>query len=204
LDELAPEAREEFEEHFFECAQCAQQVRDLATLRASAKVVLRERPQPREAAEPVKRRLERWLSGWWMQPGLGWAAACAMLLVATGATWQTVSLRKQMRPQAVASFVLRPETRGELTSIPAQNMGAFVLLEADLPGAAGELQWELRQANRASAVDQGVSGAPEPGASFKLLLPSSRLPAGEYNLSIRSAAGSGRPNQTWLYRFSMK
>ncbi len=39
LNELPPDEREEFEAHFFDCADCAQQIRDLSTMQASAAAV---------------------------------------------------------------------------------------------------------------------------------------------------------------------
>jgi hypothetical protein len=46
LGELTGEDREAFEEHFFACPECAQDVRDLAVFSANAKAIFRDRSGP--------------------------------------------------------------------------------------------------------------------------------------------------------------
>jgi anti-sigma factor RsiW len=43
LGELSPEEAEEFEEHFFDCEICAEDVRQASRARANLKEVLREK-----------------------------------------------------------------------------------------------------------------------------------------------------------------
>jgi len=44
LDELSPTERDEFEEHFFDCADCAIDVRAGSTLIEQGKIILAEEP----------------------------------------------------------------------------------------------------------------------------------------------------------------
>ena len=46
LDELTGQEREEFEEHYFNCAECAADVRAAFAFAANARAVLRESPEP--------------------------------------------------------------------------------------------------------------------------------------------------------------
>ena len=165
LGELANGKREQFEEHYFSCPECAQDVRDLATLAEGARVLLNSQPRN----EPAQRWVFRWLDAWrlpWLQPGTGLAWAGALLLVAMFAGYQTLQVRKLTRAQIPASFLLLPDTRGEATPVPVARIGQFFLLEADLPGASGNLQWDLRRAdsNRVMANDE----APAPAAGTAL------------------------------------
>ena len=73
--------------------------------------------------------------------------------------------------------------------------GPFVLLEADLPGASGELTWTVRGSDGGSAAT-GSAAAPEAGLLLKILLPRTCLPAGESTLTVRSDAGT-----EWVFRF---
>jgi hypothetical protein len=208
LNELSTEDREKFEAHFFECAECAQQIRDLSTMQASAAAVFRSAPEAPAKPEPVQHEEENWLTSlrmWWMRPSLAWAAACALLVVTAAIGWQFMALRNQMQPQIIASVMLRPETRGEVTAISPQRLGAFLLLEADVPGAAGRLSWELRKAGSTAIEMEGSGDAPEAGATFKLLAPAATLSPSEYQLTIRPAATNGTPaGGPWVYRFQIQ
>ena len=66
LGELAPELREQFEEHFFDCQECALDVRAGAALVEHSKVVLSE---PVAVSVPVPARAK---AGWlaWLRPAL--------------------------------------------------------------------------------------------------------------------------------------
>jgi hypothetical protein len=208
LDEFPPDQREEFEEHFFSCPECADDVRSLNLFRANAKVVLSEpASRLREYREQTwLQRMLQAISAGWSQPNYAWGTLAVILMVTTvTGGMRVVELNKQLQPQAITSFVLRPETRGDITAIAPQQLGPFVLLEADVPGAAGELSWEVEISGPArNVVFAGTAPAPPPGASFKLLLPSEKLGAGEYVLAISSpgAADSHEQNRR-LYRFKI-
>lgn len=201
LGELHDSEREEFEEHFFSCHECAQDVRDLAALTAGAKDVLAPSPK----AEPPKQRAtapvpdSRWFWLRW-SPNLAWAGALALMTIVAGtSTYQAARLRGLDRPQVVASVLLRPETRGAAVSIPVQRVGAFLLVEADLPGAAGELQWDLKLTGSEKIIERQPAPALPLGRSFKLLLPASMLAPGEYTLTVRPV--SGPSEKIWLFKF---
>src|SRR5713226_2601643 len=75
LEELTPEQRDAFEEHYFDCPECAKDVKAAAMLVANVKEVLRAEPAFQPAREP-----ERAHAGWfsWLQPAYGLAAALVL------------------------------------------------------------------------------------------------------------------------------
>src|ERR1700684_1771031 len=77
LDELTPEVRDEFEEHFFDCQDCATDLRATASFMDAAKTEFRINPVPKPgAASKNKSRLAfLWPSA------LVWSALAASLLV---------------------------------------------------------------------------------------------------------------------------
>ena len=201
LGELGDGEREQFEEHFFSCEECAQDVRDLSSVTQGAREVLKNQTK----AEPKQQRSSwGWLEGWrlpeWLLPGrLAWSGALAAALIFGG--YQTLQLRNTVRPQAIASVVVYPESRGAATAVPVEKLGAFLLLEADLPGASGKVQWELRKSDAKQVIVQDAAPAPPPGESFKVLLPSSFLAPAEYTLTVRPVTVS--PEKSWLFRFKV-
>ena len=210
LGELRNGEREQFEEHYFSCPDCAQDVRDLARLAEGACFVLNRQsgiePAPRTATAAIGARIRasRWVDLWrlsWLRlepvSSLAWAGALLALAVFGG--YQTLQVRKFTRPQVVTSFLLLPESRGQAAPVPAARIGEFFLLEADLPDSAGSLQWDLRRTDSNRAVANGEAEALAAGASFKVLVPSSVLPPAEYTLAVRPAGGAAK--KTRLYRF---
>jgi len=200
LGELHDIEREQFEEHFFSCPECAQEVRDLSTVAAGAKELL---GQPREV-EPPKRRAAAPATAWlwpWLRLSPNFAWGGALVLVALFSGYQTQRIRVAMRPQTLPAVLLLPETKGEEVSIPVQRIGAFLLLEADLPGSTGDVQWDLRQTSSGKVIGREAAPAPVHGASFKVLLPSSTLAPGDYTLTVHSSTvPSGR---SWVFKFKI-
>jgi hypothetical protein len=123
------------------------------------------------------------------------ASAVAALAVAGVTGYQNLQMRALLHAQSIVSVALQPATRGELPLVRSHPAGSFVLLEADVPRASGRLTWSLRPKDTGDILE-GTATAPEPGLSFKLLVPSADLRAPEYTLLVRSDAGT-----EWQFRF---
>jgi len=120
LGELSPELREEFEEHYVDCPECASDIRALARFSEVSKLVLEE-----EAGAQVPSAAERgsqrsWLT--WLRPVFA-APAIALLvaIVIYQATVTIPALKERAGAQSVAqvyesSFRVRGTTRGEIPS----------------------------------------------------------------------------------------
>jgi len=78
LGELSQVQREEYEEHYFDCAECAVDLQALATFADTTREVLRQEKANVLAAEPVPAR-----GGWlrWLQPVTAVPVFAALLLV---------------------------------------------------------------------------------------------------------------------------
>ena len=200
LGELRDEEREQFEEHFFSCSHCAQDVKDLCSVADGVKQL--PKPEPSQARSAL---------GWlprWIFPGAGvdslgrlaWAGALLVLLGVAG--YENFALRQAVRPQAIASIVVHAESRGDATAVPVEKLGAFLLLEADLPESSGMLQWNLRKVDSKVVVLQDSAAAPPSGETFKVLLPSSFLTPADYTLTVRQP--SMNPEKSWSFRFKVK
>jgi hypothetical protein len=196
LGELPETERDNFEAHFFECMDCASDIRVLSQLKEGARAaVMAEAPAP---AKPVKLSWrEKWTLSWFT-PGVAFAAIATLATTASLTSWQYMQLRGSGEPQTVASIMLRPETRGEVAKVDVSQAGDFQLLEADLPGATGDLKWQLQPEGSTESMAEGSGAAPQAGASFKILVPSHMVQRGTYRVVVRSADGV----RTWTFRFS--
>lgn len=193
LGELTCEERESFEEHYFTCPDCARDVEELDSLSRGIRAVGASLPE----------RPLRWtekLGQWWARPQVGFAAASAMLVLLTTSGYQALQLQRggSDEAEALQSYVLRPETRGEVPVLEAG--GKRVLVEVDLPGASGALRWTLR--GEADVVlAQGQAMAPPAGQTLKLVLPVQRLEGGSQFLVEFHGANS---EESYRFRFSAR
>lgn len=216
LGEMSLSEREAFEEHYFSCAVCAEDVRSAARFIDEAKDVLRH-GEPGNAAETSIRPLlsqtpaptgpvalpERQTpgrsgtdfgKGWldWLRPQIAVPALAALLLLIGFQNVATIpGLRQQLEeaqtPRMLASAVLRPQTRGAAATVMAPAGSPALLVFDLLETPASGLEFVIESSNDGVVLE--LSGAaPEPGRPVNLLIPELDLPAGLYTLVTNSAA----------------
>jgi hypothetical protein len=204
LGELTPTERDEFEEHYFDCVECAQDVRAGAMLRSNAKAVLAERTAP-ETERAGKRE------SWWQRlfsvrgPVLApYAVAAALALVTT---WQGLviipGLKSESEPQLVVTAALRGTVRGSDQTIVVPKDARFFQVTLDVnpdaPFAAYECAIVRGSASPMFTVT--APGGPTAPASLDLLLPATRFEAGEYVVVLRGRPDTAGANPVEIDRF---
>lgn len=132
LGELPPDLREQYEEHYFECAECAEDLKATLAFVGAAREVMREEPAPASAVQ--KERPAR--SGWatWFRPAIFVPAMAALVL---GIGYYSFSSRPKVgeitAPGQVLdsspSFGLRGGDRleNEKTVLQVRGKGSFQL-----------------------------------------------------------------------------
>jgi hypothetical protein len=205
LGELPEADRDQFEEHYFNCPECAEQVRSVAQLHANIIPVLAEDAKLQIVS--VAKKKPSWIDRLrlWQSSPMGAAACLATFLIMTSVIgYQAVEMRRQNAPQAVASVILHPQARGAAAVIGIQTSHSFLLLEADVPIASDQLKWEIRRVNSPDVLMKGIAPAPEPGGSLKLLLPASQISPGDYIVVIRSGQAAGAANPLMEATYSVR
>ena len=155
LNELSTESRERFEEHFFECQECAADVKSGALLIEEMKTALAKPPARSPAMQP-----ERGHSGWlgWLRPALTVPALVVLLAVIA---YQNLVSYPQLKMAANAPQVLpwasvnvsaRGATTPSITASKGQGFLLFVNIPpdakyssyiAELQGPSGKAEWTL-------------------------------------------------------------
>lgn len=199
LGELSAEMREAFEEHFFECRECALDLRASAAFIDEAKHQLAA-PEHSPAIPPLKPRPMRreWFS-WW-QPAFGVPAFAALLLVVAYQNFATIpSLRSAaLHPRLVPWTTLHVGTRaGSPLPVMATHKAGAVLL-VDIPDTAeyssfafalqdprGRQFWT--ETVQTSAMQNGQQ-------TLSLLIPGTGLQPGLYTLTIAENTAQGSPS----------
>jgi hypothetical protein len=185
LDELSPEQREQFEEHFFDCAECALDLRAASMFIQQSKRVLAEEQQT--AAPGLQ--LGKVKAGWrgWFRPAF--LIPVFALLLAVIAYQGTVMSRHPAiavdNPQVVPWTTINTRTRGTITPIirVARGKGFLLFLSippdrrysryvAELYNPGGKREWSLT-----------IEGKPDQD-SFAVQIPPKEREAGTYSMSL--------------------
>jgi len=212
LDELDPELREGFEEHFFECQECALDVRSGTAFVEHSKVVLAT-PVATPSREFVPRpKLGWWRGPNWLRPAL-LVPVLAVLLAVVG--YQNLVIFPKMKgplaagnsPELLASASLINVTRGNSNQpvVAARSGQAFLLYvdvapdsrfssyQAELLGPAGNSEWSLAIPSE-KAKD-----------TLPIRVPPPRDGAGKYTLVVRGVNGGDQAGvEVGRYPFELK
>jgi hypothetical protein len=191
LAELDAEAREEFEEHFFDCPECALDVGAGAQFVADSKVVLTESSAP----VPVRATPERVSGGWfaWLRPAFA-APALALLLVVAG--YQNLVTLPRLRsdasqPQVLPSASVSVETYGggSPTVVPA-GKGLVLFVRTPLDGLYARYTAELHSPG--GKLEGSFAIAATPGQDqWTVVIPSVPREAGIYTIAVHGITAAG-------------
>jgi hypothetical protein len=203
LEEMSELERHAFEDHYFSCGDCAEDVRLGALMREGAKAGFMDAAKAEPVVSLAGAKAARAKTVWRASVVLPWAAAAALALVAG---YQSLMLApgqdRRIQAQALSPVTLRPASRGAepVVALPAGT--AAIALAVDVGAGGGpDLAYDLRTVGGKSAASGRVV-APQPGAPLLLLIPAWTLtPAGHYILAIRRAADGDVLNE---YRFAVR
>jgi hypothetical protein len=215
LDELTPDIREAFEEHLFDCPECALDLRAGAAFVEAAKAQLPRLTGALPASIPSRSR-KPWIArgGWlrWLQPAFAVPAFASLLLVLGYQNLVTYpGLRAAAgQPRLLAWAPLHGATRGgALLTITADRRHG-VALPIDLPAQSspdayasycfdlydpqGKLAWT------------GAQAAPNVNDSqrLSLMIPGAMLQNGAYSLVVSGVGAHGEHTVIDRYAFDLR
>jgi|SRR5579862_1002430 len=199
LGEFSAEEREAFEEHYFDCAECAEDVRAAAAFRANATAVLRDKPMPL-AVRTERRNL--WREFFTFRPAMISLAANAVLLVGlVVAMRHTDVLHREIAdasaPRFYPQFGLAQNSRGDREKELTAG-DPFFAATVDLhPGQKFDRFSYQIQNEGGAVVAQGSVPAPagltaDTSSEHTLAVPVAALKPGRY-LFILSGIDHGQP-----------
>ncbi|MGA7767788.1 MAG: zf-HC2 domain-containing protein [Candidatus Sulfotelmatobacter sp.] len=207
LDELDSEVRDEFEEHYFGCPECALDIRAGAQFVTHTKTVLAKSAEPTPVrATPGPRPVVR---GWfaWLRPAFA-APALALLLAVVGYQNLVTYPRFQSelnQPQVLPAVSVNvgtwgaggpptpvPEGKGLLLFVRIPPDGAYVRYTADLYSPGGKLEGSFTIAP-AAGQDQ-----------WPVTVPALRRGAGTYTMAVHGINASGEKKDLGTTSFELQ
>lgn len=203
LNELDPDQLDRFEEHLFDCQECALDLRTAAMLVEQSKSMLTE-PGKIVPSEPVRKS-----AGWfaWLRPALA-VPAMAVLLAVVG--YQSLvsiphikeaSSHPEVLPWAslnIATFggenreVITAPGKGFLLFVRIPPDGTYVRYKADLYNPAGKLEWST---TFEATKDQD---------QWPITVPGNNLAAGTYTLKVSGVTAAGESKDLGRTSFDLK
>ena len=213
LGELDPRVREEFEEHFFGCVECARDVRAGAVFVDAAKDILSSESP---AAAPV-RAPQTQKPSWWalfLRPAFALPAVAFLLpFFVYQNAYMIPRMRSQLSranaPETLPSFSLlgansRGGTAVDIVTPRAKPLALFV----DIPPGQEFSSYACDVQDASGSIAFSVNVSPEEAKrTVTLLVPPSRLNAGNYVLVVRGYGSSqqgGAAAEVARYPFSLK
>ncbi len=214
LNELTPDTREAFEAHFFDCPECALDLRAGAAFVKESKAQLPgltgALPVPSRSGN-LRVKREWWLG--WLQPAFA-APVFATLLLVLG--YQNLVIYPALRasadqPRLLPWAPLHGATRGGAAptidadrrhgvalpvELPMQpSMGAYASYSFDLYDPQGKLAWT------------GVAAAPAGDAGdnqrLSLVIPGAMIENGAYTVAVSGVAAHGEHTEIDKYVFDL-
>lgn len=180
--ELSPGERDLFEEHFFECAECAEEVRWGQIFAANARAVAREVP----AGAPLRKPFE-WWGAWLPRPALALSLAANIVLIA-GFGWSVLTRASVPGPRFVPAYFAPPPSRGaqEPRTVPAG--ATAIAVHFPVPDRTyASYSYEILDATGSRAASGTVPAPATSEDELYLIIPVSGLSAGDHVLAVRGA-----------------
>jgi hypothetical protein len=213
LDELTPDAREEFEDHLFDCPECAQDLRAATAFVDEAKIQLPtltdNLPAPPSAGvgRPKVKR-DHWLS-WW-RPVFAIPAFAALLLVIGYQNLVTLPALSvaASQPRLLPWFPLRSTERGSGHLSVTADREHGVALPVDLsqsPGIAPYTSFTFVLIDpQGRPVWTGSIAVPPNGQRFSLEIPGTMLRTGTYTVAVSGVGPHGELTPIKKYVFDLR
>ena len=186
LGELAPSSREEFEEHFFDCKECLEELRIGALFLDTSKEVLATDPGLGRSRSAPRWRFQ------WFQPQYALAACMALLAVIGYQNFLVIpKLRISSSPQTLALFSLAELGARDVSEavIAPDHTKPYVLL-VDIPADESFSNYlcEILTQDGTKVLSINVSAA-DAKKPVPLFVPPSLLKPGAYRLLISGRSG---------------
>ena len=205
LDELDPDLRDQFEDHLFDCQDCALDVRAAAMFVEQTKAALAETPA---LAAQVPARVPA-KSGWlaWLRPAFV-VPVMALLLAVIG--YQSLVQVPHLelaasQPQALPYASINISTRGAVKTTLVAKTGEDFLLLLSIPPDSAYSAYILELHNPAGSLKWSLKiPASSPDDTRPVKIPGAGLEQGTYTLAVNGITATGQISSLGNYQIELQ
>lgn len=191
--DLPPGERSDFEAHFFDCLECAEDVRFELTFAANTRAVSREgraniRSVPRPSHPGFR---ERWLGFLHPRPAMAFSIAANFVLAAGLGYVLLTGTRENTQPRFAQAYFAPGPTHGgdeDVHAIAARDTAYMARFLAPSPAGAS-YSYEILDAAGQRESSGDIPAPPDQRDFLYLQVPVQRLPGGVHTLVVRAAPG---------------
>ncbi len=206
LNELDPDQLDQFEEHLFDCPDCALDVRSAAMFVEQSKNVLAHSADPVAVKTPNPVR-KGWFS--WLRPAFA-VPAMALLVLVMG--YQNLVQLPAMKsasalPQVMPSAIISIASRGANVPVIAAKRGQDFSLIIDLPPGDGFSSYIADLYNPTGKIEWSLAVPAEAvtNDTLSLRVPGTQRQAGVYILAVRGGPRDGNsPSEIGRHPFELR
>ena len=220
LGELPRDLREQYEEHFFGCAECAEELTLAAAFVENTRAAMGSEPVIPPVRLPVNVPAQRpAASGWWgviLRPSFAVPVFAALLLLVAYQSFLVIPRLKGAATQSVATLGAAPQALASFSLITADSRGGEPLtvtvaprqpfsLYFDIPPGGNYSSYICNILNSAGVAEFSLNITVEQAKNaVQLLIPSSSLGPGKHVVVIRGlgAQGSAAGSATEVARYA--
>jgi anti-sigma factor RsiW len=199
LEELDPDLRDQFEEHLFDCQECALDVRAAAMFVEQSKAILSEREETVPVRVPVPER-----SGWFARLRPAFAVPVLALLLALVGYQNFVTVPRleqaannpKVLPWASVNVSTRGANRTAVATLAGEGFNLLVRIppesrytsyKLDLYTPAGKLEWSR------------TIPAASPEETRSIYIPGANRTQGTYELAVQGVTPAGESSDMGRY-----
>ena len=190
LGTLCGKDREDFEEHYFDCVVCAEEVTTGVILVDNAAAVWKADSKPAVVREAKKKSAwADWFRFDFRQPAFAMPAFAAILVAGLWISDHSrlaTQLADATSPQSFATVPLE-DARGSSPAAAVRN-GRFFAVAFYLDSPASYNNYTIEITGNGISPATVPATQPPAGASFNVLLPAAHFEAGTYTFTVRGEA----------------
>jgi hypothetical protein len=183
-NDLSSGERDQFEEHFFSCPECAEEVRWERIFAANAKAIFRD-----EARRPKAKR-------WWVlniqplfaRPAFG-VSALANVALAAGIAFMVGEIRTISSPHLGVAIAVPTVVRSEQKPVAVPPGTQVVSLSFALPRQFPQYAYSIIPEGGSPEYEQTVAAPAQNTEELLLSIPRRALPAGLSRVVLRGVEG---------------
>jgi len=211
LGEMPAGLRDQFEEHFMGCQECARDLKTGVAFLESAKENFRRDIAPSAAPAKQSERRESWITALF-RPAIAAPALAVLLGVVAYQSLVTIpniksEVSKAETPTSIASFsLLSGSSRGEASVPVTLKRDEPFTLYVDVPPQPAFPLYTLDVENASGALEFSLAvSAEEAKNTVQVFVPAARLAPGDYALVIRGAQSQpgGQGSEIGRSRFTL-